>query len=62
MNISPIANDLIEAINNYLNESSRVQYRFTLEEEISLTCALTNLKNRLETLSDYEIKRENEEK
>ena len=60
MNISPIANDLVVAINNYIETSSKVEYRFTIEEQIELQKQIKILENQINMLIDYELKRENQ--
>ena len=60
MNISPIANDLVVAINNYIETSSKVGYRFTIEEQMELQKQIKILENQINMLVDYELKRENQ--
>ena len=57
MNISPVAIDLIEAVENYIAESSKKQYRFTDEEQYKLEQLIRQLNNQIDMLVDYEIKR-----
>lgn len=59
MNISPIAYNLIKAIEEYKKESSKTNYRFELEEQLRLQREIEILTKHLELLSDYEIKRHN---
>jgi len=61
MNISPVANELIIAINNFKEESSKTGYRFTIEEQIRLEREITILQNHINLLIDYELKKEKEE-
>ncbi|MBR4486080.1 hypothetical protein IKS57_01750 [bacterium] len=58
MNISPIANDLVQAIEEYIEQSSKVGYRFTLEEQLKLQQMIKVLNNQIDMLVDYEAKRE----
>lgn len=58
MNISPVAIDLIEAINNYVAESSKKEYRFTIEEQKELERMLKVMNNQINILVDYELKRD----
>lgn len=58
MNISPIANDMFIAIDNFMNESSKVSYRFTIEERMKLEKYIRTLENQLIMLDNYELKRE----
>ena len=62
MNTSPIANDLLIAIDNYIEASSKKEYRFELEEQIKLQNAIARLNNQIGILINYEIKRKNESK
>lgn len=60
MNISPVANDLLLAIEEYIEESSKTIYRFELEEQIKLQNAIARLDKQIEMLVDYEIKKNKE--
>ncbi len=57
MNVSPVANDLVEAINNYIEESSRTSYRFTLEEQLELQNKIAILNNQIDMLIKYELEK-----
>ena len=58
MNISPVANNLIIAFNNYIEESNKKDYRFTYEEQIKLEQLIKVLNNQIDMLIQYELKRE----
>lgn len=58
MNISPVATDLVEAIENYIETSSKKEYRFTVEEQYKLEREIAILNNQINMLIDYELKRE----
>ncbi len=60
MNTSPIAIDLLEAIERYIEESSKKEYRFEYEEQRKIENAIQRLNNQLDILVDYEIKRNKE--
>lgn len=60
MNYSPSALRLFKAIDEYLKESSKKEYRFTIEEQKMLDRYITFLDNQLTILIDYELKREQE--
>ena len=62
MEINQVANDLIEAIDNYLKASMKTEYIFSDLEDMRITRAITILTRHLDTLSDYERKREKEDK
>lgn len=57
MNVSPVANNLIIALNNYIEESSKKDYRFTYEEQIKLQQLINVLNNQIDMLIQYELKR-----
>ena len=57
MNISPVATDLIEAIKNYIEASSKKEYRFTVEEQYKLEREIAILNKQIDMLIDYELKR-----
>lgn len=57
MNISPVAIDLIEAIENYIEASSKKEYRFTEEEQYKLEREIAILNKQIDMLIDYELKR-----
>ena len=58
MNISPVATDLIEAIENYIEASNRNNYRFTIEEQAKLERAIMILNKHIDFLVQYENKKE----
>jgi uncharacterized protein YpmS len=58
MNISPAATDLIEAIENYIETSSKKEYRFTEEEQYKLEREIAILNKQIEILINYELKRD----
>lgn len=57
-NISPVAVDLIEAIERYKEESSKTTYRFELEEQLRLQKEIAILEKHIELLADYETKKD----
>lgn len=61
MNINPIANDLIKAIDNFIEQSSKTAYKFTIEEQYKLQNKIAQLNNQIDILINYEIKREESE-
>lgn len=58
MNISPVANELIIAIDNFKEESNKTSYRFTTEEQIRLEREIAILQNHINLLVDYELKKD----
>ena len=50
------AKDLIEAINVFMNASSRKEYKFSLEEEVMLNQMIEILKNHIRLIVEYEEK------
>lgn len=50
------AKDLIEAINVFMNASSKKEYKFSLEEEVMLNQMIEILKNHIRLIVDYEEK------
>ena len=58
MDFSPVFIQLKNAINDYLKESSKKDYRFTLEEEKELEKFILILDNHKKALIDYEIKQQ----
>lgn len=48
------AKDLIEAINVFMNASSRKEYKFSLEEETLLKQMIEILKNHIRLIVEYE--------
>jgi len=57
LSISPVAKELIMAIEEYKKESSRVGYRFELEEQLRLEKEIEILKKHIELIADYEAKK-----
>ncbi len=57
MKYSPTYIDLKEMIQNYIEESSKTNYRFTLDEQVDLERQIKILSNHLNNLIDYELKR-----
>ena len=57
MNISPVANDLILAFNNYIEESSKKDYKFTNEEQFKMQQVIKMLDNQINMLIQYELKK-----
>lgn len=51
------ANELINAIDNYMSESMKKDYKFSEEEEYRIARMITCLDNHLRMLRDYELKR-----
>lgn len=56
--VSPIAYDLIEAFNNWAEESSKVGYRFSKEEQRYLEQMIKIMNNQIDMLVDYEAKKD----
>ena len=59
MDFSPAYRKLLNAINDYIQESSKTTYRFSYEEEESLKYNIEFLKNHYKNLINYELKRQN---
>lgn len=64
MKVAPIevslsAYDLIQAFNQWLEDSSKKDYRFS-EEQYYLEQMIKIMNNQINILVDYEIKRKNE--
>lgn len=57
MNTSPSAERLLRAFNEWLKESSKVDYRFELEEQDKLELMRDTLSKQIDILVEYEIKR-----
>ena len=57
MNISPVANNLIIAFNNYIEESSKKDYKFTHEEQFKMQQVIKMLDNQINMLIQYELKK-----
>ena len=55
--VSPSAYELIQAFNQWLEDSSKTQYRFSEEEQYYLEQMIKMMNNQIEILVDYEIKR-----
>lgn len=58
MEVSPNAYDMIKAFNEWLEQSSKVGYRFSIEEQRYLELMVKMLNNQINMLVDYELKRE----
>ena len=57
MKENKVAVDLFNAINDYLQESSKKEYIFSLEEQLNLQRAIAILNNQIAMLVDYEVKK-----
>ena len=57
MNISPVANNLIIAFNNYIEESSKKDYKFTNEEQFKMQQVIKMLDNQINMLIQKKIKK-----
>jgi len=55
--ISLQASNLINAIDEFINASSKTNYIFTIEEQHQLENMIKVLNNQISFLVDYEIKR-----
>lgn len=62
MDVSPSACELIDKFNQWLEASSKKEYRFTIEEQYALENMIKVMDNQLNMLVDYELKREQKEK
>lgn len=62
MNISPSARELLRAFNEWLEDSSKSNYRFELEEQLELQKIGKILDNQINMLIDYELKKKKENK
>ena len=58
MNTSPSAERLLKAFDEWLKESSKVEYRFELEELNKLRLMVDTLNRQIDILVEYEIKRD----
>lgn len=58
MNTSPSAERLLKAFDEWLKESSKVEYRFELEELNRLRLMINTLNRQIDILVEYEIKRD----
>ena len=56
--VSPIAYDLIQAFNEWAEQSSKVGYRFSKEEQYYLEQMIKIMNNQIDMLVDYESKRQ----
>ena len=50
------AKELIEAINVFMNASSKKEYKFSLDEEVMLKQMIEILKNHIRLIVEYEEK------
>ena len=57
--MNKVARELIKAIEEYKKESTKVDYDFTLEEQMQLQREIDILNKHIELLIDYEMKKEN---
>ncbi len=57
MKFSPCFIKLLSAIEDYIENSSKKDYIFTIEEQLELEKQLKILNNQLNALIDYELKR-----
>ena len=57
--VSPIAYDLLNNIEEYIEQSSETIYRFSIEEQQAIEKAIKILNNQINILIDYELKKEN---
>lgn len=55
--ISPIATNLLEAIDNYLEASMKKEYKLSIEEQTQIQRAILILDKHMDALIDYEVKR-----
>lgn len=62
MEVSPIAYNLITDFNEWLEESSKVGYRFSEEEQMYLQKMVIIMENQLDMLIKYELERKESEK
>lgn len=56
MNISPVAQRLLNAIDDFMQESNKKEYRFTIEEQHKIEWYIAMLNNHINNLIDYELK------
>lgn len=59
MEVGPTMYDLIEAFNHWMEDSSRVDYKFTEEQQYYLQQMIKIMNNQIDMLIDYEQKRNN---
>lgn len=57
MEVSPIAYDMIQKFNEWLEQSSKVGYRFSEEEQRYLEQMIKIMNNQIDILIDYELKK-----
>lgn len=62
LDVSPSAYELIDMFNQWVEASSKKEYRFTIEEQHALEQMIKIMNNQINMLIDYELKREQEEK
>lgn len=55
--VSPIAYDMIQKFNEWLEQSSKVGYRFSEEEQHYLEQMILIMNNQIDLLIDYELKK-----
>lgn len=55
--MSENAKSLIQEINDYMEESMKKSYVFTLDEEIALKHSVETLQRHINMLIDYELKK-----
>ena len=58
INNSPSAIRLLKAFDEFIKESSKKEYRFTIEEQRNLENLIKVLNNQINVLIEYEMKRE----
>lgn len=57
MDTSPVALRLLKAIEEYIKESSKKDYRFEIEEQYKIERAIQVLSNQVDNLIKYELER-----
>jgi hypothetical protein len=62
MDVSPSAYELIDKFNQWLEASSKKEYRFTIEEQYALEKMIKVMDNQINILVDYETKKEQDKK
>ena len=55
--VSPSAYELIQSFNQWLEDSSKKEYRFSEEEQYYLEQMIKMMNNHIDILVEYEIKR-----
>lgn len=58
--VSTYAYDMIQAFNEWMEESSKTCYRFSKEEQYYLEQMIKMMNNQINMLVDYEIKKRGE--